>query len=115
MTVCEKLCNILEEMNLPVAEGVYKGTAKEYFTFNTFSEHPVISADDEIIEEVSEIYLHYFTKDNAHLNKTKIKNLLRDNEVNVVDIETLYEKDTGYTHIVFQLQIINDTDERNED
>lgn len=115
MTVCEKLCNSLEPMHLPVAEGVYKGNATEYFTFNIFSEHTVLFADDEIIEEVSELYLHYFTKDSIHGNKTKIKKLLRNNEISVIDIETLHEKDTGYTHIVFQLQIINDTDERIED
>lgn len=114
MTVCEKLCDILKPMNLPIAEGVYKGPAKEYFTFNIFSEHTVLFADDESIEEVSELYLHYFTKDSMHGNKTKIKKLLRNNDVNVIDIETLREKDTGYTHVIFQLQLINDTNERNE-
>ena len=115
MTVCEKLCDILDEMNLPVAEGSYNGTSTEYFTFNIFSEHCVLFADNEIIAEVSELYLHYFTKDKTHSNKTKIKKLLRDNEdVYILDTEILYEKDTGYTHVIFQLQIINDTEESEE-
>ncbi|MBR3868999.1 MAG: hypothetical protein IKM66_06760 [Clostridia bacterium] len=114
MTACEKLCDILEPMNLPIAEGFYNGSAKEYFTFNIFSEHPVLFADDESVEEASELYLHYFTKDNTHGNKTKIKKLLRNNDVNVIDIETLHENDTGYLHVIFQLQLTNDIDERNE-
>lgn len=115
MTVCEKLCDILDEMNLPVAEGSYNGTSTEYFIFNMFSEHGVLFADNKIVEDVSELYLHYFTKDKTHSNKTKIKKLLTDNEdVYLLDTETLYEKDTGYTHVIFQLQIINDTEERNE-
>ena len=115
MTVCEKLYDILKEMNIPFAEGYYNGSEKEYFTFNIFSEYSVLFADNEIVEEVSELYLHYFTKDKTHSNKTKIKKLLRDNEdVYVVDTEILHEKDTGYTHVIFQLQIINDTEESEE-
>ncbi len=114
MTICEKLCNTLAPMNLTVAEGSYNGKETEYFTFNIFSEHPVLVADDECIEEAAEAYLHYFTKDNSHGKKNKIKKLLRDNDIGLTDVETLYEKDTGYTHLIFQIQI-TDYDEESEE
>ena len=115
MTVCEKLCNSLVPMNLTVAEGYYKGPETEYFTFNVFSEHPVLFADDECAEEAAEAYLHYFTKDYSHSNKTKIKKLLKSNDISIIDIETLHEKDTGYTHLIFQIQITDYNDNESEE
>lgn len=115
MTICEIICNCLESMNLPVAEGNYKGSEKEYFTFNIFSEHGVLFADDESVEDAAEGYLHYFTKDHTHRKKSKIKKLLKSSDINIIDIETLHEEDTGYTHLIFQIQILNFNDEESEE
>lgn len=115
MTICEKLSNTLAPMNLTVAEGYYNGRDTEYFTFNVFSEHPVLAADDECIEEAAEAYLHYFTKDYSHSKKAQIKRLLELNEIYLIDIETLHEKDTGYTHLIFQIQITDYNENESEE
>ncbi len=115
MTICETISNCLKSLNIPVAEGIYKGSEKEYCRFNIFSEHPVLFADDESVEDAAEGYLHYFTKDYSHRKKSKIKKLLKSSDINIIDIETLHEEDTGYTHIIFQIQITNIDDEESEE
>lgn len=115
MNACEMICDILAPLELPIAENSYNGKDMEYIIFNVFSEHTALSADDESIDETSDCYIHYFTKDYKHGNKTKIKKLLKDNDVGIIDTEILYEKDTGYTHVVFQVELLGYEDYETED
>lgn len=105
MNVCEILCEVLEPLGFPVAENVYIGDEEEYITFNVLSERPVLSADDECIEEVSSCYVHFFTRNDPHGNKTKIKKILHKNDIGITDIECLYENETGFNHIVFHIEV----------
>ncbi len=115
MNACAMICDILEPLGLPVAEHKYIGSSEEYITFNILSEHPELSADDESIVEASDCYIHYFTKNNPHGNKTRIKKLLKNNDVGITDIESLYESDTGYNHIIFQVELLGYEDYESEE
>lgn len=114
MNIVDIICNTLEPLNYPVAENKYKGTAEEYFVFNILSETPFLSADDEVQEEKALVYIHFFTRKNPHIFKTKFKYLIKDAGFGVLSTEVLTDSD-DYNHIIYECEIsIDVTNERNE-
>lgn len=93
----------LKPLNLPVADSVYYGEENEYCTFSVYSERPELSADDEVLYELGYAYIHYFTKGNPNTTKKQIKNFLRKAGFGVTNIESFFENDSGYYHIVFDV------------
>lgn len=69
------------------------------------NEEAVLYADDRDEEWGLFIDIHYFSKGNYISAKNKIRNILRESGFIVTDIETLYENDTGYHHVIISCNL----------
>ncbi len=83
----------------------------EWIVHNPELETPELHGDDADLEWVHYMQVHWFKRGNAKspvnyvgIRKT-IRARLRDAGFSVSDIETLFEKDTGITHLVFSCNI----------
>ena len=81
----------------------------EYIVYNPELEAPELFADDEDLEWMDYMQIHYFVKKigesqkpvNYFKKKNQVRDALRKAGFSFENITVLYEKDTGYTHIVF--------------
>lgn len=79
----------------------------EYIVYLPELETPSDFGDNKPIEWTHYMQVHWFKKGKNkkpvnYIEKRKsIRSLLENSGLNVSDIDTYYEKDTGYTHLVF--------------
>lgn len=87
---------------------------EEYIVYLPEFEGPVEFGDDEDLEWMHYMQIHWFKKGISRkpVNYTKIRKsirkLLKESGFGVSGIDTYYEKDTGYTHLVFSCSIEED-------
>lgn len=72
-----------------------------YIVYNPEIEMPGYHADDTDMEWVQYMQIHLFVKGNYIGLRRKIRASLREADFTVTDIDTTYEKDTGYSHLCF--------------
>lgn len=87
---------------------------EEWIVYNPELEAPGDFGDDQDLEWVHYMHVHWFKRNNtkspanyAGIRKT-IRKKLRDAGFLVSDITPLFEKDTGITHLVFSCNIEED-------
>lgn len=95
----------LSSLDIPISADVYRGSAKEYITFNFADERPAVRADDiDIIDEAS-MQIHYFTKSNPLSVKRRIRQLLRNAGFTIIALQQFFESDTNFYHVVVEVWI----------
>lgn len=77
----------------------------EYIVYNPELEEAGYFADDADQEWTDHMQIHLFTKKNFIKKKKEIKEQLKSVGFLVTGIETLYEKDTKYYHLIFLCSI----------
>ncbi len=91
----------------------FENKAKGYFIFNYISERGEIYGDNEEIAENTSIQLHYYTK-TANTLIQETKSALLGADFCIEEIKRLFEQDTGYNHIVYQLEYLTFNPETEE-
>ncbi|MEI3490864.1 MAG: hypothetical protein V8Q73_02525 [Blautia sp.] len=78
---------------------------EEYIVYNPELESPELYGDDEDLEWTHYMQIHFFTKKNYISKRKEIRKLLRTAGFTMTDINTEYEKDTKYFHLIFSCYI----------
>mgnify|MGYP005783269167 CR=1 FL=1 len=81
---------------------------EKYIVYNPELEEPGYHADDEDQEWVHYMQIHLFEKGNYMQMRRDIRSALRNAGFEMMGIETMYEKDTGYHHLCFECWIEED-------
>lgn len=81
---------------------------ERYIVYNPENEEPGYHADDEDQEWVQYMQIHLFIRGNYIEYRKKIRTAIRQSGFTITGIEPLYEKDTGYNHLVFECYIEED-------
>ena len=83
---------------------------EKYIVYNPETETTALRADDCAQEWADYMQIHYFQKGNANVLRLKrqIADDLEAVDFSVTEIQTDYEKDTGYTHVTFSCNIAED-------
>lgn len=87
---------------------------KEYIVYNPELEKPENFGDDEDLDWIHYMQVHWFKRGDARepvnyiKRRSEIRELLRKAGFAVSGIETFFEKDTGYTHLCFLCNIEED-------
>ena len=66
MTINQKIIKALKPLGIPVTSDFFGGGNSEYITFNYVKDGAELFADDQPIEDISSMQIHYFlpsTKD----------------------------------------------------
>lgn len=77
----------------------------KYIVYNPIMETPGLYAEDQDENWVYDMQIHLYTRENYLQDKKQIKEKLRNAGFVLDNIETLYEKDSGYYHICFECSI----------
>ncbi len=72
---------------------------------NAEYEAPATNADDQDQHSIHYMQIHFFTKKNYIKKRKEIRRVLRQADFLVTEIDTDYEKDSGYYHLTFSCQI----------
>lgn len=86
----------------------------KYIVYNPELEEPGYYADDEDQEWLHNMQIHLYVRGNYLALRKKIRSLLRKNDFTISDIVTLYEKDTGFSHLIFSCTIEEENEEWQE-
>ncbi len=89
----------------------------EYIIYNPEIESPELYADDEDCEWIDYMQIHYFVRNAGETKKAvnyiekkeQIKKAIKKAGFSLEDITIYYEKETGYTHVVFLANILQET------
>lgn len=103
MNVNQIIIASLSSLGLDVVPNKYDGSAEEYITFNYADERPILHADDEEQADETIVHVHYFTKTDPQPIKKTIRTLLKSAGFLISSTSELYEDDTGYTHIIVEV------------
>ena len=76
MTTLEHIVRAIEIFGFPFSPGVYTGSEDHWFTYNYVDDHGELFGDDEPLETINRIQLHYFLP--VEENYLKMKNEIRD-------------------------------------
>lgn len=111
MTVYQNLKTALDEIGIPVERDYYTGPAEAYITVNIFDERPGVFGDceDEAMAVTLDVDL-WCRKDPSEY-KRKIRKILREQNFAIVSINSFYENEENYYHVVFRAE----TDENMEE
>ena len=108
------LSNLVDEGNIWPLSCPQETLPDEWITYNSELERPELHGDDDDLEWAHYMQVHWFKKGDGKrpvnymgIRKT-IRKRLRDAGFLVSDITTLFEKDTGITHLVFSCNIDED-------
>ena len=114
MNVNQKIENALSDMvdgNIWPLSCPLEVPPDEFITYLPEEEAPEDFGDNEDLEWVHYMQVHWFKRSESrkpvnYINRRKqIRSALKDVGFSVSDIFTCYEKDTGYTHLVFSCNI----------
>lgn len=72
-----------------------------YIVYNPELEEPGYYADDEDQDWIASMQIHLFAKGNYFAMKKEIIEKLRKAGFILMDIQSLYEKDSGFFHVIF--------------
>lgn len=79
-----------------------------YIVYNPELEEPGYYADDEDLNWLQYMQIHLFHKGNYISLRKNIRSKLREADIMVTGIETMYEKDTQYYHLIFSCYVEED-------
>lgn len=97
---------LLSQYDYPVEYLKYSGSEDIYFVFNFDDERGSLFGDDEVIEEVYSLQVHFFSPESFnHIDlKKKIKKDLKKAGWTFPSVNTFYEDDTKINHVVFSCE-----------
>lgn len=113
MSVNLKVMNALSPLGFDVAFGVYKGAKDKYIVFNFEDERADFFADDEPITDIVYLQIHFFAPRTFNFVNTKnqIRSALKNAGFSYPSIQTFYEDETDYNHLVFSTSIDVESEE----
>lgn len=79
----------------------YEKKPDVYIVYNPELEESGLSGDNQDVEWTLHMQVHLFTKKNYLKDRETIRKLLREAEMAAFEIESMYEKDSGYYHLCF--------------
>jgi len=99
LSILTELTTILAPV-LPVEAGVFTSKPPdEYLVLTPLSDDFALHADNEPLQEISEVQISLFSKTNYQPRKKQITKLLLGGEFTITDRRYLgYETDSGYHH-----------------
>lgn len=100
----QALCDITKEI-YPLSYPYDENKPDTYIVYNPELEEPGYYADDEEWNWVQYMQVHLFHKGNYISIGRDIRIRLRKAGIMVTGIETMYEKDTQYYHLVFSCYV----------
>lgn len=112
MTINQKIIKALKPLGIPVTSDFFGGGNSEYITFNYVKDGAELFADDQPIEDISSMQIHYFlpsTKDYLEA-KEKFAGRSWKKMERILDVTVLMEPDNKTRHIVFECEFENDYD-----
>lgn len=110
MTVNEKIIQALGKFGLKVTPDFYGGGSKEYFTFNYADDRASDFGDNEPINVVAYMQIHYFCpvkKDYLNLKK-KVRRALMEVGFTYPTVTDATEPGDEERHLVFECSIENE-------
>lgn len=105
MNILADVKELLEPLKVPMATGVYKGTAmKTYIVLIPLSDNFELHADDAPNAEVQELRISIYTKGNYRKLANQIVKKLLNAEFTITDRRYIgYETETDYFHYVVEI------------
>lgn len=105
MNINPILLKLKEATGLPVAPELYTGDAERYIVFN-YSEMAVLYGDDDPIADTALVQVHLYLPcgENYMKLKEEIRNFLKQNGFNNIEIQSTVEPDMKYTHVIFECE-----------
>ncbi|MDO5346554.1 MAG: phage tail protein [Lachnospiraceae bacterium] len=110
MTVNEIIKKALTPFGIPITADFFGGGAKEYFTFNYADDRAAGFGDDEPLQVVAYMQIHYFApmeKDYLSIKK-KIRKALFNAGFTYPDVTDATVLSDGIRHLVFECEIENE-------
>ena len=117
MNVNQKIETALSEMvsgNIWPLSCPLETPPSEYIVYNPELEKAAVFGDDEDLDWVQRMQVHWFKKGtskkpvNYIKPRSEIREKLKEADLIVTEIETFFENDTGYTHLCFSCSNIED-------
>lgn len=112
MTINQKIIKALKPLGIPVTSDFFGGGNSEYITFNYVKDGAELFADNQPVEDISLMQIHYFlpsTKDYLEA-KRKNRRVILEEGGTYPDVTVLMEPDNKTRHIVFECEFENDYD-----
>ena len=111
------IISALRPFGLPIAENLYTGTGKEYFTFNFADDSAGDLGDDEPQAYVAYVQIHYFCPLNASYAdmKRRIRAALVSAGFSAPSVTDASDLDERVRHLVFECDIENEYDLESEE
>ena len=105
MSLLAEIQEALSVTGIPVETGVYSGKAPDtYIVAVPMEDSLELYADDLPTEEVQEVRLSLFTKNNYTTLRDRLTHLLLENDLTITLRQYIgYETDTGYHHYVIDV------------
>lgn len=112
MTIYQKLQDALEELQIPIKEDFFGGGATEYITWTETGESFTFMGNDEPINDVVGLYIHWFLPRNKKYSETatRIRRMLLAGDFTWPKMQSVEEPDKTTRHIVFECQVERDLD-----
>lgn len=108
MNVNQKIETALDSL---VAGKIWPQTCPEpncpdkYIVYNPELEEPGCYADDEDMDWLHHMQVHLYVRGNYLALRKQIRSRLRKAGFILTDITTLYEKESGFSHLIFSCTI----------
>lgn len=117
MNVNQKIENALSDVvngNIWPLSAPLETPADEWITYNPELEQPEMFGDDDDLEWVHYMQVHWFKKGDGGKPanyvdiRSKIRKALKKAGFSISEIIPLFEEDTGVTHVVFSCNIVEE-------
>lgn len=97
----------LSPLEYPIDYMSYAGSAERYFTYNYSDDRAELYADDEPVNDIAYIQIHFFSpKTFNHMQlKKQVRERLFSAGFSYPRISSFYENDTDMNHLVFECEI----------
>ena len=106
----ESALSVLVDGNIWPLSCPMESKPDKWITYLPETEKPALQGDDEDLEWIHHMQVHWFAKGQVNYMdaRKKIRKSLSAAGFSITDIDYMYEKDTGITHLIF---LCNDLEE----
>ena len=113
MNVNQKIENALADLvdgNIWPLSCPLETPPERWITYLPESEALALEGDDDDLEWIHYMQVHWFAKGKVNYMDIRkdIRKRLRAADFSVTDIDYMYEKDTGITHLIFMCNILEE-------
>lgn len=113
MTTLEHIVKAIEPLGIPYSPGVYNGPEKRWITYNYVDDYGNLFGDDEPLETVNRIQVHYFLPVGESFSKMKgrIREALLREGFTYPEVESMDDPNPELRHLVFECEIEEEREE----